>query len=206
MTTLASPVLADGWYFEASLEGGAEFWTYTNETDDVSPRRQRGNEIWITHSDEVNGLDENGTCNFNYCTVTVTLAERGPAAGERVSILFSNGERLDFAASGSHALMSNYSTAGMGRPTCSSTTCVGQHGARSGLATCRIASIWQDRRQLWTQSSQSGEETAAGVRRWRDPQTSQDASFIRCATSSTFQCRSGKCPLAFFHCLPLLSG
>ena len=114
MMALASPALADGWYFEASLEGGAEFWTFTNETGDASPRRQRGNEIWITRTDEANGLDANGTCDFNNCTVTVTLAGRGPAAGERVSILFSNGERLDFAASGSQALMSNYSTAGMG--------------------------------------------------------------------------------------------
>lgn len=114
MATLASPALAGGWYFEASLEGGAEFWTFTNETGDVSPRRARGNEIWITRTDEVNALDENGSCDFNNCTVTVTLAGRGPDAGERVSILFSNGERLDFAASGSQALISNYSTAGMG--------------------------------------------------------------------------------------------
>lgn len=114
MMTLASPALADGWYFEASLEGGAEFWTFTNETGDVSPRRERGNEIWISRTDEVNALDANGTCDFNNCTVTVTLAGHGPAAGERVSILFSNGERLDFAASGSQVLMSNYSTAGMG--------------------------------------------------------------------------------------------
>lgn len=62
----------------------------------------------------MNGLDANGTCDFNNCTVTATLAGREPAAGERVSILFSNGERLDFAASGSQALMSNYNTAGMG--------------------------------------------------------------------------------------------
>ncbi|WP_323009601.1 hypothetical protein [Paracoccus sp. (in: a-proteobacteria)] len=114
MMVPASPVLADGWYFEASLEGGAEFWTFTNETGDVSPRRQRGNEIWISRTDEMNGLDANGTCDFNNCTVTVTLAGRAPAAAERVSILFSNGVRLDFAASGSQALMSNYSTAGMG--------------------------------------------------------------------------------------------
>lgn len=114
MMVLASPALADGWHFEASLEGGAEFWTFTNETGDVSPRRQRGNEIWISRTDEMNGLDENGTCDFNNCTVTATLAGRGPAAGERVSILFSNGERLNFAASGSQTLMGNYSTAGMG--------------------------------------------------------------------------------------------
>lgn len=114
MMALASPAAADGWYFEASLEGGAEFWTFTNETGDVSPRRQRGNEIWISRTDEVNGLDKNGTCDFNNCTVTVTLSGRGPAAGELVSILFSNGERQDFAASGSQSLISNYSTAGMG--------------------------------------------------------------------------------------------
>lgn len=114
LMVLASPALADGWYFKASLEGGAEFWTFTNETGDASPRRQRGNEIWISRTDEVNGLDANGTCDFNNCTVAVTLAGRGPTAGERVSILFSDGERLDFAASGSQALMSNYSTAGMG--------------------------------------------------------------------------------------------
>ncbi len=114
MITLANPVLADGWYFEASLEGGAEFWTFTNETGDVSPHRVRGNEIWITRTDEVNGLDANGTCDFNNCTVTVTLAGCEAATGEQVSILFSNGERLDFAASGSQALLSNYSTAGMG--------------------------------------------------------------------------------------------
>ena len=35
LITFAQPATAD-WYFEASLEGGAEFWTYTNENGDVT--------------------------------------------------------------------------------------------------------------------------------------------------------------------------
>lgn len=114
LMALASPSLADGWYFEASLEGGAEYWTFTNETGEVSPRRVRCNEIWITRTDQANELDENGTCDFNNCTVNVTLEGRSPEAGERVSILFSNGEKLNFTAHRDHSLLSNFDTAGMG--------------------------------------------------------------------------------------------
>lgn len=32
MMALASPALADGWYFKASLAGGTEFSAFTNET------------------------------------------------------------------------------------------------------------------------------------------------------------------------------
>lgn len=111
---LAGPTFAAGWYFEASIEGGAEYWTFTNETGEVSPRRMRGNEIWITRTDQMNELDANGTCDFDNCRVSVTLDGRNAEAGERVSIRFSNGERLDFAAGGGNTLLSNFDTAGMG--------------------------------------------------------------------------------------------
>ena len=114
LIVLASPALATGWYFEASVEGSAEYWTFTNETGEVSPRRVRGNEIWITRTDQMNERDANGTCDFNNCRVSVTLDGRNAEAGERVSILFSNGERLDFRAGDSNTLLSNFDTAGMG--------------------------------------------------------------------------------------------
>ncbi|MXO67156.1 hypothetical protein GRI91_15430 [Altererythrobacter endophyticus] len=111
----ASPAAADGWYFEASLEGGAEFWTYTNATGEVSPRRVRGNEIWITRSDMVNSLGEGGSCSFDNCSVSVTLGGQVPTKGADVKISFSNGQAYDFAASGmSDVLFDNYTTAGMG--------------------------------------------------------------------------------------------
>lgn len=110
----ASPAAAGGWHFVASLEGGAEFWTFTNETGDASPRRIRGNEIWVTRSDEVNTLGRDGTCDFNNCRVAVSLDGHAPQAGERVEIRFSNGDTLAFAAPGGPDLMSNYDTAGMG--------------------------------------------------------------------------------------------
>lgn len=111
---LASPVLADGWYFEASLEGGAEFWTFTNATGEVSPRRVRGDEIWITRLGEANPLAPDGSCDFDNCAVSVTLDGQAAAAGEPVRITFSNGETLEFAARGGEVLFDNYSTAGMG--------------------------------------------------------------------------------------------
>lgn len=74
----------------------------------------RGNEIWITRTDQMNELDANGTCDFNNCRVSVTLDGRNAGAGDRVSILFSNGEKLDFAAAGGDMLLSNFDTAGMG--------------------------------------------------------------------------------------------
>jgi len=111
---LASPALAAGWYFEASVECFSEYWTVTNETGEVSPRRMRGNEIWITRTDQMNELDANGTCDFNNCRVSVTLDGRSAEAGERVSIRFSNGEKLDFVAAGGDILLSNFDTAGMG--------------------------------------------------------------------------------------------
>lgn len=114
LIALASPAFADGWYFEASIEGGAEFWTFTNVNGDVSPRRARGDEIWITRSDEVNSFGPNGSCDFNNCSVSVTLNGQAPAADERVQITFSNGEALDFAARGGDVLFDNYTTAGMG--------------------------------------------------------------------------------------------
>ena len=114
LIALASPVMAEGWYFEASLEGGAEFWTFTNATGDVSPRRKMGDEIWIIRSDEVNGLGPDGSCDFNNCAVKVMLGGQVPAARERVQITFSNGEALDFEARGGEVLFDNYSTAGMG--------------------------------------------------------------------------------------------
>lgn len=114
LLALATPALADGWYFEASLEGGAEFWTYTNETGDVSPRRVRGNEIWITRTDEVNDLGPDGACDFNNCSVSVMLGGTDAKAGEQVQVTFSNGEVLDFPARGGEILFDNFSTTGMG--------------------------------------------------------------------------------------------
>lgn len=114
LIALAAPAHADGWYFEASLEGGAEFWTFTNANGDVSPRRTRGNEIWITRTDEVNALGPNGSCDFNNCSVAVMLDGHGPETGERVEITFSNGEALSFHARGGDMIFDNFSTAGMG--------------------------------------------------------------------------------------------
>ena len=114
LIALASPVMAGGWYFEASLEGGAEFWTFTNDTGDVSPRRKMGDEIWIVRSDEGNGLGPDGACTFDNCAVKVMLGGQVPAARERVQITFSNGEAVDFEARGGEVLFDNYSTAGMG--------------------------------------------------------------------------------------------
>lgn len=114
LIALAPPAVAEGWYFEASLEGGAEFWTFTNANGDVSPRRVRGDEIWITRSDEVNSLGPDGSCDFNNCSVTATLGGNSPAAGDQVLIKFSNGEALDFTARGGEVLFDNYATAGMG--------------------------------------------------------------------------------------------
>ena len=114
LIALASPVMAEGWYFEASLEGGAEFWTFTTATGEVSPRRNLGDEIWIIRSDEVNGLGPDGACTFDNCAVKVMLGGQVPTARERVQITFSNGEALDFEARGGEVLFDNYSTAGMG--------------------------------------------------------------------------------------------
>lgn len=106
--------MAGGWYFEASIEGGAEYWPFTDEIGDVSPQRVRGNEIWITRTDQMNELDAGGTCAFNSRRVSVTLDGRNAEAGERVIILFSNVERLDLAAGGGNTLISNLNSAGMG--------------------------------------------------------------------------------------------
>lgn len=111
---LASQAFAAGWYFKASVEGGAEYWTFTNETGEVSPQRVRGNEIRITRTDQMNELDANGTCDFNNCRVSVTLDGRDAEAGDRVSILFSNGERLEFMAGGGDILLTNFDTVAMG--------------------------------------------------------------------------------------------
>lgn len=114
LIVLAIPVHADGWYFEASLEGGAEFWTFTNESGDASPRRTRGNEIWINRTDEVNALGPNGRCDFDNCSVTVLLNGHGPEAGERVAITFSNGEMMTFDARSGDVIFDNFSRARMG--------------------------------------------------------------------------------------------
>lgn len=114
LIALASPVMAGVWYFEASLEGGAAFWTFTNATGDVSPRRKMGDEIWIIRSDEVNELGPDGACSFDNCAVKAMLGGRFPTARERVQITFSNGKALDFEARGGEVLFDNYSTAGMG--------------------------------------------------------------------------------------------
>jgi hypothetical protein len=114
LIALASPVMAEGWHFEASLEGGAEFWTFTNATGDVSPRREMGDEIWIIRSDEVSELGPDGACTFDNCAVKVMLGGRFPAGRERVQVTFSNGKALDFEARGGEVLFDNYSTAGMG--------------------------------------------------------------------------------------------
>lgn len=114
LIALAAPAYAEGWHFEASLEGGAEFWTFTNEDGDVSPRRIRGNEVWITRTDEVNDLGPGGRCDFNNCSVAVQLEGHSPEVGARVEITFSNGEALAFDARGRDVIFDNFSTAGMG--------------------------------------------------------------------------------------------
>ena len=116
LITFAQPAAAD-WYFEASLEGGAEFWTYTNADGNVSPRRMKGNEIWITRTDAVNDLGANGACSFDNCTVTAYINGRLPRDREQVKVRFSNGKALNFQYSsggGSDVLLSNFTTAGMG--------------------------------------------------------------------------------------------
>lgn len=112
----AQPAFAD-WYFEASLEGGAEFWTYSNEDGNVSPRRVKGNEIWITRTDAVNDLEPHGACSFDNCTITIYINGRLPRDREQVKVRFSNGKVLDFqysAGGSSDALLSNFTTTGMG--------------------------------------------------------------------------------------------
>lgn len=113
VVAFAIPAYAEGWYFETSLEGGAEYWTYTNENGDVSPRRTRGNEIWITRTDEINVLGQNGGCDFDNCSVTVLLAGHGPKARQRVEIIFSSGEKLAFDARGGDLIFDNFAAAGM---------------------------------------------------------------------------------------------
>lgn len=114
VAALAAPAFANGWYFEASLEGGAEFWTFTNAAGDISPRRDRGDEIWIIRSDQAGDLAPDGACTFDNCAVKLTLAGQVPVAGERVQIAFANGQALDFDARGAEVLFDNYSTASMG--------------------------------------------------------------------------------------------
>lgn len=111
---LAAPAFADGWYFEASLEGGAEFWTFTNATGDASPRRNQGDEIWIIRSDQIGDLGSDGACTFDNFAVKVMLGGQVPAARDWVQIAFSNAEALNFDARGGEVLIDNYSTAGMG--------------------------------------------------------------------------------------------
>ena len=116
LITFAQPAAAD-WYFEASLEGGAEFWTYTNENGNVSPRRVKGSEIWITRTDAVNDLGPDGACSFDNCTIMVYINGRLPRDREQVTVRFSNGKALNFqysAGGGSDVLLSNFTTAGMG--------------------------------------------------------------------------------------------
>lgn len=116
LMAFAQPAAAD-WYFEASLEGGAEFWTYTNEDGNVSPRRVKGNEIWVTRTDAVNDLGSDGSCSFDNCTITVYVNGRLPQDRDQVKVRFSNGKALDFqfsAGGGSDVLLSNFTTAGMG--------------------------------------------------------------------------------------------
>jgi len=72
LLVIARPATAN-WYFEASLEGGAEFWTYTNEDGNVSPGRVKGNEIWATRTDAVNDLGPDGACSFDNCTATIYI-------------------------------------------------------------------------------------------------------------------------------------
>lgn len=110
----AAPAFADGWYFEASLEGGAEFWTFTNATGDASPRRNRGDEIWVIRSDQAGDLGPDGACTFENCAAKVMLGGQVPEVGGRVQIAFANGQALDFEARGGEVLFDNYSTAGMG--------------------------------------------------------------------------------------------
>ena len=117
LLAFASPALSGGWYFEASLEGGAEFWTYTNEDGNVSPRRVKGNEVWINRTDAVNDLEPDGGCSFDNCTITVYINGRLPRDREQVTVRFSNGKALNFQYStggGSDVLLSNFTTAGMG--------------------------------------------------------------------------------------------
>ena len=116
LMAFAHPAVAD-WYFEASLEGGAEFWTYTNADGNVSPRRVKGDEIWITRTNAVNGLGSDGACSFDNCTITVYINGRLPRGQKLVKVRFSNGKVLDFqysAGGGSDVLLSNFTTAGMG--------------------------------------------------------------------------------------------
>ncbi len=107
LLTFAQPATAD-WYFEASLEGGAEFWTYTNEDGNVSPHRVKGNEIWVARMDAVNELEPDGACSFDNCTVTIYINGRLPRDREQVKVRFSNGKTMDFqfsAGGGSDVLL-----------------------------------------------------------------------------------------------------
>jgi hypothetical protein len=97
LMAFAHPAVAD-WYFEASLEGGAEFWTYTNADGNVSPRRVKGNEIWITRTNAVNGLGSDGACSFDNCTITVYINGRLPRGQKLVKVIsvLNNGHDLKF--------------------------------------------------------------------------------------------------------------
>ena len=112
--SLGTTASADQWYFEASLEGGAEYWAYTNETGDVSPRRDWGTELWIIKSDTVEFLGENGKCTFSNCSVAFTIDGQSAAPGELGQIVFSNGVEMAFYGTGQPEVFNNSATVGMG--------------------------------------------------------------------------------------------
>ncbi len=107
-------VHAEQWHFEASLEGGAVYWTFINDTGEVSPLREKTNEFWITRSDDAQDLGANGACTFSNCSVTVYLDGHLPPPGALVTLTFSNQETFQFQGNGAEDALNNTATLGMG--------------------------------------------------------------------------------------------
>ncbi len=106
----ALPAWSGQWGFAADLEGGANFWTFYNDTGTFIIDHASQNEIIITKLPDSQPMNKTGGCTFHNCMIAIYLDGRVPEGGEQIHIQFSNGFELNFKQLDKHdeTLMTNF--------------------------------------------------------------------------------------------------
>ncbi|MAC78411.1 MAG: hypothetical protein CML66_10145 [Rhodobacteraceae bacterium] len=111
MCLIAQPALAE-WYFVSNLEGGAEYWTFTNPTGKLTPVGTQTEEIRITRNPMVRDLGPDGVCTHDNCTISVVVDGKMPKAGDPVTVRFSTTVLMNLTAASDDALLVNATPVG----------------------------------------------------------------------------------------------
>jgi hypothetical protein len=115
LSTCAFAAQAQEWNYQApdpNTDGSPFFFAYINRAG--HPDSGQGNDLTLIRDPYNADLRPSGLCSFSNCTFKVSLNGRYPTDGDEISVVFSNGYRMDWQHSAGVVFLDNYATYSMG--------------------------------------------------------------------------------------------